>query len=94
MSQLTLTPEEDAIVADALRAKAASYLATYGVFDSDLEALIERVFDALGAAISRLAEDRLGVGDALVSAHLVRLFLHFHLGQPGLFGSTISNQWH
>jgi len=43
MSQLTLTPEEDAIVADALRAKATSYLAMYGVQDADLEALIAKV---------------------------------------------------
>jgi len=43
MSQLNLTPEEDAIVLSALRSKAASYLATYGVFDSELETLIDKV---------------------------------------------------
>jgi len=56
MSQLTLTPEEDAIVADALRAKAASYLATYGVFDSDLEALIDKVEGQLPKATVIIAE--------------------------------------
>ena len=43
MSQFILTPEEDAIMLSALRAKAASYLAMYGVFDSELEALIDKV---------------------------------------------------
>jgi hypothetical protein len=43
MSQFTLTPEEDAIMLNALRSKAASYLATYGVFDAELEALIDKV---------------------------------------------------
>jgi len=43
MSQFNLTPEEDAIMLSALRSKAASYLATYGVFDSELEALIDKV---------------------------------------------------
>jgi hypothetical protein len=56
MSQLTLTPEEDAIVADALRAKAASYLATYGVFDSDLEALIDKIEGQLPKATVIIAE--------------------------------------
>ena len=43
MSQLTLTPEEDAIVADALRSKAASYAAMFGSADASLEALISKV---------------------------------------------------
>ena len=43
MSQFNLTPEEDAIMLSALRSKAASYLATYGVFDSELEVLIDKV---------------------------------------------------
>jgi len=51
MSQFTLTPEEDAIMLSALRAKAASYLATYGVFDSELEALIDKVEGQLPATV-------------------------------------------
>ena len=50
MSQFTLTPEEDAIMLSALRAKAASYLAMYGVFDSELEALIDKVENQLAAS--------------------------------------------
>ena len=43
MSQLTLTPEEDQLVADALRAKATAYTAMYGVTDPALEALLDKV---------------------------------------------------
>jgi hypothetical protein len=43
MSQLTLTPEEDQIVADALRTKAAQYTAMYGVTDPALESLLAKV---------------------------------------------------
>jgi len=50
MSQFILTPEEDAIMLSALRAKAASYLAMYGVFDSELEALIDKVESQLATS--------------------------------------------
>ena len=56
MSQLTLTPEEDAIIADALRAKAASYLAMYGVQDAGLEALIVKVESQLPETTVIIAE--------------------------------------
>ena len=51
MSQFTLTPEEDAIVADALRAKAASYVAMFGSADASLEALIAKVEGQLPATV-------------------------------------------
>ena len=50
MSQLTLTPQEDAIVADALRAKAAQYAAMFGSADAALEALIAKVEGQLPVA--------------------------------------------
>jgi hypothetical protein len=43
MSQFTLTQEEDAIITDALRAKAAQYTAMFGVTDPALEALIAKL---------------------------------------------------
>ena len=51
MSQLTLTPEEDAIVADALRAKATQYTAMFGSTDTALEALIAKVEGQLPAPV-------------------------------------------
>jgi len=56
MSQLNLTPEEDAIVADALRAKAASYTAMFGVQDAGLEALIVKVEGQLPETTVIIAE--------------------------------------
>jgi hypothetical protein len=43
MSQLTLTPQEDQIVLDALRAKGATYTAMFGSMDPSIEALIAKV---------------------------------------------------
>jgi hypothetical protein len=43
MSQFTLTPEEDAIITDALKAKATQYAAMFGVTDPSLEALIAKL---------------------------------------------------
>jgi hypothetical protein len=57
MSQFNLTPEEDAIMLSALRAKAASYLATYGVFDSELETLIDKVEGQLPAPVIEVAPE-------------------------------------
>jgi hypothetical protein len=51
MSQFDLTPEEDAMVLSALRAKAANYLATYGVFDPALEELIDKLDGQLPAPV-------------------------------------------
>jgi hypothetical protein len=51
MSQFTLTLEEDAIMLSALRSKAASYLAMYGVFDVELETLIDKVEGQLPAPV-------------------------------------------
>jgi len=51
MSQFDLTPEEDAIVLSALRSKAANYLATYGVFDPELEELIDKLAGQLPAPV-------------------------------------------
>jgi hypothetical protein len=55
MSQFTLTLEEDAIMLSALRSKAASYLATYGSFDVELEALIDKVEGQLPAPVIEAA---------------------------------------
>lgn len=43
MSQLNLTPEEDALVGSALRAKSAQYLAMFGVTDPAIDALLAKV---------------------------------------------------
>jgi len=43
MSQFTLTQEEDAIITDALRAKATQYTAMFGAIDPTLEALIAKL---------------------------------------------------
>ena len=57
MSQLTLTPQEDAIVADALRAKAAQYAAMFGSADAALEALIAKVEGQLPATPVAVVEE-------------------------------------
>jgi len=57
MSQLTLTPEEDAIVADALRAKAAAYSAMFGSADTALEALIDKVEGQLPTPVVEVAPE-------------------------------------
>jgi len=43
MSQFTFTPEENAMVADAVRFKANHYAAIYGVADPALEALVAKL---------------------------------------------------
>ena len=43
MSQFTLTPDEDTLVIDALRAKSGQYAAMFGSADPALEALIAKV---------------------------------------------------
>ena len=43
MSQLTLTPEEDQLVLDALQSSAARYAAMFGVIDPALQNLIAKV---------------------------------------------------
>ena len=43
MSTLNLTPEEDALVGSALRAKAAQYLAMFGSSDPAIDALLAKV---------------------------------------------------
>lgn len=43
MSQFTLTPEEDAMVIDALRSKANQYTSMFGSADPALEALVTKV---------------------------------------------------
>ena len=43
MSQLTLTTEEEALVAGALRAKSAQYLGMFGVADPAIDALLAKV---------------------------------------------------
>lgn len=43
MSQFTLTPEEDAIITDALKSKAAQYAVMFGTTDPTLEALIAKL---------------------------------------------------
>jgi hypothetical protein len=51
MSQFNLTAEEDAIVLDALRAKANLYLTMCGVEDPALEALVAKVAGQLSAPV-------------------------------------------
>ena len=51
MSQFTLTAEEDAIVLDALRAKANLYLTMCGVTDPALEALVDKVAGQFSAPV-------------------------------------------
>jgi hypothetical protein len=43
MSQFNLTPEENALVVDAVRSKANQYTAVYGVADPVLEALVAKM---------------------------------------------------
>jgi hypothetical protein len=43
MSQFDLTPEENAMVVDAVRSKANQYINTYGVTDPALEALVAKI---------------------------------------------------
>jgi hypothetical protein len=50
MSQLTLTPQEDQIVLDALRSKGAAYTAMFGSMDPSIEALIAKVEGQLPVA--------------------------------------------
>lgn len=49
MSTLNLTPEEDALVGSALRAKAAQYLAMFGSSDPAIDALLAKVESQLPA---------------------------------------------
>lgn len=51
MSTLNLTPEEDALVGSALRAKAAQYLAMFGVTDPAIDALLAKVEAQLPAPV-------------------------------------------
>ena len=51
MSQFTLTQEEDALVVDALRTKAAQYTAMFGVADPALEAVIAKIEGQLPAPV-------------------------------------------
>lgn len=51
MSQFTLTKEEDALVIDALRAKATQYTAMFGSADAALETLIAKIEGQLPAAL-------------------------------------------
>ena len=50
MSQLTLIPQEDQIVLDALRSKGAAYTAMFGSMDPSIEALIAKVEGQLPVA--------------------------------------------
>ena len=43
MSQLTLTPKEDQLVLDSVRARHAQYLSAYGVDDPDLAVLMDKI---------------------------------------------------
>lgn len=52
MSQLNLTPEEDQIVADAIRSKANQYNTMFGVNDPALQALIAKIEGQLPVAES------------------------------------------
>jgi hypothetical protein len=69
MSQFNLTHEEDITVLSALRSKAASYLATYGVFDSELEALIDKVEGQLSPAVVETPPDLIEPTEAEIEAH-------------------------
>ena len=69
MSQFNLTHEEDITVLSALRSKAASYLATYGVFDSELEALISKVESQLTPTVVETPPDLIEPTEAEIEAH-------------------------
>ena len=51
MSTLNLTPEEDALVASALRSKSAQYLGMFGVADPAIDALLAKVESQLPAPV-------------------------------------------
>ena len=56
MSQLTLTPQEDQIVLDALRSKGAAYTAMFGSMDPSIEALIAKVEGQLPVTVAAVEE--------------------------------------
>ena len=49
MSTLNLTPEEEALVCSALRAKSAQYLGMFGVADPAIDAVLAKVESQLPA---------------------------------------------
>ena len=51
MSQLVLTPEEQALVASALRAKSAQYLGMFGVADPAIDDLLAKIEGQLPAPV-------------------------------------------
>ena len=69
MSQFTLTAEEDAIVLDALRAKANLYLTMCGVTDPSLEALVDKVAGQFSAPVVETPPDVVEPTEAEIEAH-------------------------
>jgi hypothetical protein len=51
MSQLTLTPKEDQLVLDCVRARNAQYLSAYSVEDPDLVVLMDKIQSQLTPAV-------------------------------------------
>ena len=56
MSQFTLTPKEDQLVLDSVRAKYAQTLSAYGVEDADLVALLEKIQSQIAPVVVAQAD--------------------------------------
>jgi len=68
MSQLTLTAEEQALVASALRAKSAQYLGMFGVADPAIDALLAKVESQLPAPVVESAATEVVEPEVVVEA--------------------------
>lgn len=55
MSQFSLTPEEQQLVVDAVRAKATQYLAMFGSSDPAMDALLDKLLGAQSAPVAEEA---------------------------------------
>jgi hypothetical protein len=51
MSQLTLTPKEDQLVLDSVRARHAQYLSAYSVEDPDLVVLLDKIQNQIAPVV-------------------------------------------
>jgi hypothetical protein len=56
MSQLTLTPKEDQIVLDSVRARHAQILSAYSVEDPDLVALLDKIQSQIAPVVEAVVQ--------------------------------------
>jgi hypothetical protein len=56
MSQLTLTPKEDQIVLDSVRARHAQILSAYSVEDPDLAALLDKIQNQIAPVVEAVVQ--------------------------------------